>query len=108
MAMNNIDMIHLISQLRAMSAEAQGMSQKAAPAAGATEFSSLLKGAVEQVNEGQLHARALERAFETKSGQVSLSQVMIAVEKASISFQAMTQVRNKLVSAYQDIMSMQL
>ncbi|MHB8346878.1 MAG: flagellar hook-basal body complex protein FliE [Acidiferrobacterales bacterium] len=106
--MSNIDVTQLISQLHAMSAEAQGMPQKAAPATGGAEFSSLLKGAMEQVNDGQLHARALERAFETKSGQVSLSQVMIAVEKASISFQAMTQVRNKLVSAYQDIMSMQL
>ncbi|MHB8255661.1 MAG: flagellar hook-basal body complex protein FliE [Acidiferrobacterales bacterium] len=106
--MNNIDVTQLISQLRAMSAAAQSMPHQTGPATGGGEFSSLLKGAMEQVNDSELHARSLERAFETKSSQVSLSQVMIAVEKANISFQAMTQVRNKLVSAYQDIMSMQL
>jgi flagellar hook-basal body complex protein FliE len=37
---------------------------------------------------------------------VNLPEVMIALQKASLSFQAMTEVRNKLVNAYQDIMNM--
>ncbi len=106
--MNNIDVNQLISQLRSMSAAAQGMPQEAAHASGNADFSSLLNGAIEHVNDSQMHAHSLERAFETKTDHVSLAQVMIAVQKANISFQAMTQVRNKLVSAYQDIMSMQL
>jgi flagellar hook-basal body complex protein FliE len=40
------------------------------------------------------------------TSKVDLSDVMIASQKASVSFQAMTQVRNKLVQAYQDIMQM--
>ena len=106
--MNNIDMNQLISQLRSMRAAAQGIPQQAATATGKGEFSSLLEGALGEVNKSDLHARAMERAFETNTGQVSLAQVMLAVQKANISFQALTQVRNKLVSAYQDIMSMQL
>jgi len=45
-------------------------------------------------------------AFELGQGGVDLTEVMIASQKASVSFQAMTQVRNKMVQAYQDIMQM--
>jgi flagellar hook-basal body complex protein FliE len=45
-------------------------------------------------------------AYEKGDPTIDLPQVMIAAEKASVSFQAMTQVRNRLVSAYEDIMKM--
>ena len=47
-------------------------------------------------------AAALERGDKS----VALPEVMIALQKASLSFQAMTEVRNRLVSAYQEIMNM--
>ncbi len=45
-------------------------------------------------------------AFETGSGDASLPEVMISMQKASVSFQAMVQVRNKLLDAYNDVMNM--
>ncbi|MDD2140829.1 flagellar hook-basal body complex protein FliE, partial [Pseudomonas putida] len=46
------------------------------------------------------------KAFEVGNAQVDLTQVMIASQKASVSTQALVQVRNKVVQAYQDIMQM--
>ncbi len=50
----------------------------------------------------------MAKAFELGQGGVDLTQVMIASQKASISVQALTQVRNKFVQAYQDIMQMSI
>lgn len=69
-------------------------------------FSDLFKQAVSSVNETQQQASAMATAYEKGDTGVSLSQVMVASQKASVSFQALTQVRNRLVEAYQDIMNM--
>jgi len=61
---------------------------------------------VNKVNEVQQTANQLSTAFEMGESGVDLTDVMVATQKASISFQGMTQVRNKLVQAYQDIMQM--
>lgn len=105
--MNDIDTTRLISQLRTMAAQAQGMSPPAARTSGA-DFSGMLKSAVNQVNESQQAAGKLSAAFATGDTKADISEVMVALQKASVSFQAMTQVRNKLVAAYQDIMNMQV
>ena len=108
--MNDINVNQLLTQMRAMTSLAQGQPAAAAGAgaAGGADFAALLKGSVDKVNETQQQAGSLAQAFEAGDSQVDLSQVMIAMQKANISFQAMTQVRNKLVSAYQDIMAMQV
>ncbi|MDT8428963.1 MAG: flagellar hook-basal body complex protein FliE [Pseudomonadales bacterium] len=74
--------------------------------AGKPVFSDLLKQAVNSVNETQQQANALQTAYELGDQSVDITQVMIQMQKASVSFEAMTQVRNRLVSAYQDIMNM--
>ena len=71
-----------------------------------SSFGQMLKQAVNSVNETQMKAGELQRAYELSEGNVNLTQVMIQMQKASVSFEAMTQVRNKLVNAYQDIMNM--
>ncbi len=48
----------------------------------------------------------MKQAFETGQGDADLAEVMIAVQKSSLSFEAMVQVRNKLVDAYKDVMNM--
>ena len=48
----------------------------------------------------------MRSAFDSGQGDMDLSQVMIAVQKSSLSFEAMVQVRNKLVEAYKDVMNM--
>ena len=69
-------------------------------------FGDMLKQAVDSVNDTQQKSNELQRAFEMGDPQVDITQVMIQMQKASVSFEAMSQVRNRLVSAYQDIMNM--
>ena len=71
-----------------------------------SSFGDMLGRAVNQVNEVQQNASSLAQSFEQGDPQVSITQVMVASQKASVSFEAMTQVRNKLVNAYEEIMKM--
>ncbi len=73
---------------------------------GGDSFSAVLSNAVNTVN--QLHDAAASQVGNVlRGGGGDLNDVMIAVEKADVSFQLMMQVRNKIVSAYQDIEKMQ-
>lgn len=69
-------------------------------------FGSMLTRAVDSVNETQMKASALSSAYEQGDPTVDITRVMIQSQKASVSFQALTQVRNKVVQAYEDIMKM--
>jgi flagellar hook-basal body complex protein FliE len=71
-----------------------------------TDFSALFSQAIDGVNGTQKQADSLRVAYETGVSGVSLTQVMVAAEKSSVAFTAMTQVRNRLVEAYKEIMSM--
>ena len=71
-------------------------------------FADLLKQGIDSVNQTQQSASALADAWERGTPGVDLAKVMIESQKASISFRALTEVRNRLVSAYQDIMNMQI
>jgi len=72
------------------------------------DFSDALKSALNQVNQVQLDSEKMGKNFAMGDDSVSLSDVMITGQKANIAFQATVQVRNKLVSAYSDIMNMQI
>ena len=72
------------------------------------EFSAALKSALNQINEYQSKSDELGKKFALGDNSVGLSDVMMAGQKASISLQSALQVRNKLVSAYQSIMNMQV
>lgn len=90
-----------------------GVNPAAADAAATTStkkvgFGDALKASLDQVNMSQKKADQLGQAFMTGDDKVSLSDVMISMQKANINFQATIQVRNKLVSAYHDIMNMQV
>jgi flagellar hook-basal body complex protein FliE len=107
MAINAIESV--LAQIRAASAVAAGKAPSAPQAAGAsTGFGAALKSAVDEVNASQQEARRLARDYELGAPGADLQDAMVAVQKANISFQAMVQVRNRLVSAYQDIMNMQI
>ena len=69
-------------------------------------FSSMLKTTIDSVNQQQMKAAELANRFEQGDSSVELSRVMIELQKARISFEAAKQVRNQLVTAYQEIMSM--
>lgn len=106
--MNTIDSNGLLLQMRALAARAQGgVSETASTqASGGVDFSRVLRSALDSVNNTQQTARSLATRFDAGDPSVELSQVMISMQKANVSFQAATQVRNKLVSAYQEIMNM--
>jgi flagellar hook-basal body complex protein FliE len=89
-------------------ASAQAMQISSASATGKVDFSDVLKASLNQLNQGQVKSEQLGKKFAMGDDSVSLSDVMITGQKASISFQATVQVRNKLVSAYRDIMNMQV
>lgn len=107
--MNTSGIDNVLAQLRAASAMAAGAATPAANAgAGGADFAQALKAALEQANGAQQAAGKLAMQFEQGTPDVNLQDVMISLQKANISFQAMVQVRNKLVSAYHDIMNMQV
>ena len=68
-------------------------------------FGTMLKQAVDAVNDTQQKSGELQAAYEMGDQGVDLT-VMIQMQKASVSFEAMTQVRNRLITAYQDVMNM--
>jgi flagellar hook-basal body complex protein FliE len=70
------------------------------------DFQTMFGNAINNVNETQMTSSSLKSRFERGDPQVDLPEVMIAAQKASVSFEAMKEVRNKLVDAYKDIMNM--
>ncbi len=102
--MNEISATQLLSQIRTLGKELQPIQPNFEPPK--TAFNDLFKASLNAVNEVQQESAAMKNAFETGTGNKSLAEVMIAGQKADISFRAMTEVRNKLVTAYQDIMNM--
>lgn len=70
------------------------------------DFQTMFGNAINNVNQQQMHSSELRTRFEKGDPMVDLPEVMIAAQKASVSFDAMKEVRNKLVDAYKDIMNM--
>ncbi len=106
--MNEINANDLLSQIRTLGRDLQPTQ---APTQGPTQapassFGDMLKTTLNAVNEAQQQATELKIGFEAGTTDKSLAEVMIASQKANLSFRAVTEVRNKLVSAYQDIMNM--
>ena len=102
----------MIAQLKAAAtrpgAEAKAPIGIGAAPAAKVNFSDALKSSLEQVSSSQIKAEEIGKSFAAGDDKVSLSDVMISMQKASIGFQATVQVRNKLVSAYHEIMNMQV
>jgi flagellar hook-basal body complex protein FliE len=66
----------------------------------------MMGNAINQVNDTQMHAGSLSTRYTQGDPNIDLPEVMVAMQKSSVSFQAMSQVRNKLLEAYKDIMNM--
>ena len=103
-----IEFNRLMLDMRSMQMDAMSASKSTAavPQMSGSSFSDMLGQAVNKVNDTQQASTQLASAFEIGKSGVDLTDVMISSQKASVSFQALTQVRNKLVQAYQDIMQM--
>jgi len=101
--MSNMDINQVLAQMRVLRDQAAGTSIRTE---GAQDFAAMLKDSIDKVNDTQQQANKLAAAFETGATDASLAEVMVSLQKASVSFQAMVQVRNKLVEAYKDVMNM--
>lgn len=104
---NDAGINELLAQMRSMAVTAQGGVQPVnASATEVPDFSNMLKNSIDKVNETQKVAGEMSTAFQKGDPNVDVVEVMVQMQKASVSFQAMVQVRNRLVSAYQDVMNM--
>jgi len=115
--MSNMQIDSVLSQIRSLSTQLHGAASSpvANVAAGQSSaksnatgnsFATLMRQGVDQVNQTQLRAADLATAFERGAPGVDLPDVMLEMQKANVSFRALTEVRNRFVSVYQEIMNM--
>jgi flagellar hook-basal body complex protein FliE len=107
--MTTIDVNSLLLQMRRISAQTEmpairGVGETEQAAKGS--FGDVLKQSIEGVAQTQAKASQMASAFERGDPGIDLAQVMIQGQKADLSFRAMTEVRNKMVDAYKEIMNM--
>jgi flagellar hook-basal body complex protein FliE len=79
-----------------------------AKAEGGASFSTSLTQALKDVSRAQDEATRMQREVQLDNPTVSLEETMVAMQRAQIGFQAVLQVRNRLVQAYTDVMNMQV
>lgn len=107
--MSDMQIDQVLAQMRSLAQQVSmnGAEPPTAPVnAEQSSFAQLLKQSVDRVNEIQHESRALRTAFEQGDPQITLVDTMVASQKASVAFEAVTQVRTQLLSAYKDVMSM--
>lgn len=103
--MSDMNISKVLAEMRALAAQAS-QAPSAASDATQADFGALLKQSIDKVNATQQTAAAAAGRFEAGDPDTDLTEVMIALQKADVSFKAMTEVRNKLVDAYREIMNM--
>lgn len=104
MSQMNVDQV--LQQMRVL-AQKGGLPETAGAPEG-PDFARLLADSIREVNAAQQEAGDLKTAFELGDPRVDLPEVMVAIQKSSVAFEAAVQVRNKLLSAYQEVMNMQV
>lgn len=101
-----------LQQMRSLSVEASGgeagSGRRIDSAVGEGGFAEELRSSIDRINDLQVAAKAKGKAFQAGEPGISLTEVMVDSQKASVAFQAGVQVRNRLVNAYKEIMNMQV
>lgn len=121
---DRVDINRLLVEMRSLKTQSQGIQRpgelaardiaenplsRVADVKGSSEipsFGTMLEQAVNKVNDVQQASSSMAKAYEMGDPNVDISDVMVASQKASVSFQSMVQVRNKLIDAYRDVMNM--
>ena len=99
----------MLSVLRSTATQATNKpNESASSAPGGADFAQLLKNSIDKVSQTQVNADQMAEKLAAGDTTQNLHEVMIALQTASVSFQEMVQVRNKLVTAYQDVMNIQV
>ena len=103
---SNANIQSMLATLRAHQAQAAGgIAALDTPALEKPDFGESVKSLLNQVNNAQTHSRGMAEAYE-RGEDVPLTDVVLAMQKSSLSFEATLQVRNKVLKAYEDIMNM--
>lgn len=104
---SNANIASMLGTLRAHQAQTSGLGLDNGATSGVekTDFVDAMRQAIGQVNNAQLTSKAMTEAYERGEG-VPLTDVVLKMQKASLSFEATLQVRNKVLKAYEDIMNM--
>jgi flagellar hook-basal body complex protein FliE len=105
--MSDMQIQQVLAQMRAM-AQSIGIPETPGGATRGVEFGQTLKNALAEVNTTLETSKDLTTRFVAGDESVSLSEAVIAMQKASLEFEAVSQVRNRLLAAYQEIMNMPL
>ena len=109
---NDMQINQVLQQMRAMAAQANQQPERPNAVGGVNgagenvDFAALLKQSIDSVAQAQKTSGDMAKAFERGDPNVDLAEVMVSIQKASLSFEAMKQVRNQLLQAYKDIMNM--
>ena len=96
----------VLAEMRSLQARVSGVGESQPVAAQPSDFAALLKNSVDHIATMQNQATALADAYEAGDKSVDLTKVMLEVQKAGLAFRAMTEVRNKLLDAYSQVMNM--
>lgn len=105
--MSSMQINQVLAEMRALQARASGVTSEGTASAGVpVDFASLMKGSVDHIAAMQNQATAMASAYEAGDKSVDLTKVMLEVQKAGLAFKAMTEVRNKLLDAYSQVMNM--
>lgn len=119
---NRVDVNNLLLEMRALKSQVQVFQKPQALSEGSVAgvgsissltgttkvpgFGDIMSQAINKVNDTQQASSTLANAYERGVAGVDITDVMVASQKASVSFEAAVQVRNKLVEAYRDVMNM--
>ena len=105
--MSSMQIQQVLAEMRSLQARASGVAE-APIAAGAppSDFANLMKNSIDHISTMQNQATAMADAYEAGDKSVDLTKVMLEVQKAGLAFRAMTEVRNKLIDAYTQVMNM--
>ena len=98
----------MLGVLKSTATQAASKTAESVAAPGGADFAQVLQGSIDKVNQTQLQAQQMAEKLAAGDNSQNLHEVMVALQTASVSFQEMVQVRNRLVNAYQDIMNMQV
>ncbi|MBA9843854.1 MAG: flagellar hook-basal body complex protein FliE [Ralstonia sp.] len=105
---NAHSVVSLMNSVLAPTSAVGGSSASGDAGKPSVDFGSVLKSSLDRVDASQKKADSISRSFEMGNNDVDLHGVMLSLQKANIDMQTAVQVRNKLVSAYQSIMSMSI
>ncbi len=102
---NELTQQNLVNQAAALDTR-PGNQMNFSSTASNPSIGEMMGNAINHVNATQKHAGSLSTRYTQGDPNIDLPEVMVAMQKSSVSFQAMSQVRNKLLEAYKDIMNM--